>query len=164
MNKHSVSFENLWGKHPGELQKEIITIWKQFSPSLDAEKAEDRLRQLVFVVKNEFEQVVGISTAQKVYVKQLRNFLYSVRLLIVPTYRQPGLASKLIVLTRDFLESIHQQDGPERSIGVITLVENKEYGETRREAIWRASQMVYIGNSGNGHQIRVYYFKGATIN
>ncbi|MCB0488004.1 MAG: hypothetical protein R2820_03185 [Cyclobacteriaceae bacterium] len=164
MNKHSVSFENLWGKHPGELQKEIVTIWKQFSPGMEAEKVNERLSQLAYVVKNEFEQVVGISTAQKVYVKQLRNYLYSVRLLIVPSYRQPGLASKLIVLTRDFFESIHKSDTDERTIGIITLIENKDYSETRREAIWHASQMVYIGNSGKGFQVRVYYFKDATIN
>ncbi|MEQ8423531.1 MAG: hypothetical protein RIA63_02405 [Cyclobacteriaceae bacterium] len=157
------SFENLWKRNPSELKKEILTIWKQFNPDLEGEKAEERLNQLVFVIKNEFGQVIGISTAHKAFIKQLRNYLYSIRILIVPSARQPGLASKLIVETRDFLESIHQEDKENKCIGVITLVENEQYAEARKEAIWKASQMVYIGNSGKGFQIRVYYFKDAVI-
>jgi hypothetical protein len=156
-------FENLWRKDAGMLQKEIIMIWKQFDPSPEAGKAEERLRQLVYIVKNDFDQVIGISTAQKIYVKQLRNYLYSVRLLTIPTARQTGLESKLMVATRDFLESIHGQDGKDKCIGIIILVENKDDTEVIREAIWEVSQMIYIGNSGNGQQVRVYYFKGALI-
>lgn len=166
MNKslsNEFDFENLWRKDPGTLRKEIVTIWKQYSPELESEKIEERLGQLAYVIKNEFEQVVGISTAHKAYVKQLRNHLYSVRILIIPSARQAGLATKLMVMTRDLLESIHETDTPNKCIGIITLVENKQFAEARREAIWKASQMVYIGNSGKGYQIRVYYFKGAVI-
>ena len=48
-------------------------------------------------------------------------------------------------------------------IGVITLVENEALKQHRNEAIWPASKMVYIGNSREGHHIRVYYFAGARI-
>lgn len=158
-----LTFENLWKKQPGELRKEIVTIWKQFNPEFEANQIEERLQQLVFVIKNEFDQVVGISTAHKAFIKQLKNYMYSTRMLITPMARQPGLESKLMVETRNFLESIHQQDGERTAIGLITLVENVEYADVRREAIWPASEMVYIGNSGKGFQVRVYYFKGAMI-
>jgi len=159
----ALEFENLWRKDPGNLRKEILTIWKQYITGVEANQIEERLNQLVFVIKNEYDQVVGISTAYKAYVKQLRNYLYSVRILIIPSFRQPGLASKLIIETRDFLESVHQHDLPDKAIGIITLVENREYARAHNEAIWRASKMVYIGTSGRGYQARVYYFKGALI-
>lgn len=161
-NNNALVFENVWRKNVFERQ-EIKSLWRQFNPGLEEKKAEERLGQIVWLVKNEFNQVVGISTAQKVYIKQLRNYLYSVRLLVIPFARQPGLATKLLVMTRDFLEAMHVQDGHDKCIGIITLVENNEYAALRREAIWKASQMVYIGNSGKGRQVRVYYFKGALI-
>jgi hypothetical protein len=83
--------------------------------------------------------------------------------LIVPEYRIPGLTSKLLVLTRDFLESIHAMESADTPIGLITLVENEALKQHRNEAIWPASKMVYIGNSKEGHHIRVYYFSGARI-
>jgi len=163
METRNIEFENVWRKGVGELRKEIITIWKQYNPGLEEEKANERIGQLVFLIKNNMGQVVGISTAYKAYIKQLKNYFYAIRLTILPSYRGPGMASALIVKTRDFLEAIHKQDGPERIIGMITLVENEEFKVARREAIWKASQMVYIGNSSKGHHIRVYYFKGATV-
>jgi GNAT superfamily N-acetyltransferase len=163
IDHHKVTFENLWQKDLGELKREIITIWKQYHPEMEAQHADERARQIVFVIKNEFDQVVGISTAFKAYIKQLRNYLYAFRILILPEYRRPGLAARLIVETRDFLESIHQQDETNRAIGVITLVENEGLKKVKREAIFSASKLVYIGNSSKGHHIRVYYFTGATI-
>ena len=114
-------------------------------------------------MKNEFEQVIGVSTAFKVYIKQFRNFMYSIRLMVLPEYRSQKLATDLLVRSRDFLESIHQEDLPDPPIGMITLVENELLKKNKREAIWPASKMIYAGNSSKGHHIRVYYFKGATI-
>mgnify|MGYP000858923462 FL=1 len=158
-----VTFENLWRKDPGALKKEIITIWKQHNPAFEENQAEERAKQIVYVVKNEFEQVVGISTAYKVYIKQFRNYFYSIRLIIVPEFRSQGMATELLVRSRDWLESVHQEDKPDPPIGLITLVENELVKKNKREAIWPASKMIYAGNSAKGHHIRIYYFKGATL-
>jgi len=159
----NVSYENLWGMDAAELKKEVITMWKQHNPGFEGAKVEERANQIVFVAKNEFEQVIGVSTAFKVYIKQFRNFMYSIRVMVLPEYRSQKLATDILVKSRDFLESIHQEDLPDPPIGMITLVENELLKKNKREAIWPASKMVYAGNSSKGHHIRVYYFKGATI-
>lgn len=163
MNHHKVTFENLWRKDLGELKKEILTIWKQHYPGFEEQHAEERAKQIVFVIKSEFEQVVGLSTAHKVFIKQFDNYFYSIRLLILPEYRSNKFATTLLVKSRDFLESIHKEDKPNQAIGLITLVENEQLKQNKREAIWPASKMVYAGNSKMGHHIRVYYFKGALL-
>jgi hypothetical protein len=156
-------FENLWNKDVTHISGQVIDIWKRNGGPV-GEQASGRLAQLVFVVRNEGGEVVGISTAFRAYVKQLRNNFFALRLMLIPQYRIPGLTSRLLVSTRDFLESIHENDPvDQRTIGVITLVENQQLKEGRNEAIWPASRMVYIGNSKEGHHIRVYYFKGARI-
>jgi len=159
----AITYENLWRKDPGELKKEVITIWKQYNPGIEETQAEERANQIVYIVKNEFDQVIGVSTAFKVYIKQFRNYLYSIRLLILPEFRSQGMATDLLVKSRDFLEAIHKDDQPDPAIGMITLVENELLKKNKREAIWPASKMIYAGNSSKGHHIRVYYFKGAVI-
>ncbi|MDZ7650060.1 MAG: hypothetical protein U5K54_24660 [Cytophagales bacterium] len=95
--------------------------------------------------------------------KQLNNKnFYLYRSIILPGYRHPGLTSKLIVETRDFLESASQVIlNP--CIGMLTFVENPRIQQFRREAIWPASKLAYIGMDKQGRHIRVYYFRGATI-
>lgn len=157
-----VVFENVWGKDIAPISAEVRTIWEEHGGPVGT-KADARLRQLVFVVKDPNGRVVGISTAFKAYIARLRNHFYAIRLMIVPDFRVPGLSSKLLVSTRDFLESIHGVEETDRAIGIITMVENAMLKEHRNEAVWPASGMVYIGNSAEGHHIRVYYFKGARI-
>jgi len=161
-DKQSVVFENVWQQDPSAIREEVLRIWSQ-AGGPTGDRAIERLKQVVFVVRNAEGSVVGISTAFKVYVKQLRNYFYAVRLMLIPDYRIPGLTSKLLVLTRDYLELIHTRDTTDRAIGLITLVENQRIKENLNEAVWPASGMVYIGNSPEGHHIRVYYFKGARI-
>jgi hypothetical protein len=155
-------FENRWLKDTTDIEQQVRDLWQSHrGPTGDS--AVERLHQLVFAVRNEIGEVVGMSTAFKVYVKQLRNYFYASRLMLVPSYRIPGLTSKLFVSTRDFLESIHRDEPVDPAIGFMTLVENSRLKGKRNEAIWPASGMVYIGNSKDGHHIRVYYFKGAHI-
>jgi len=162
-DSQNLVLENVWRKDVSAIRQRVFELWEAYSGPV-ATQAEDRLKQLAFVVKDEGGAVVGMSTAFKVYVKQLRNYFYAVRLMLAPAYRIPGLTSKLLVSTRDFFEAVHGQDEiPGRAIGLITLVENERLKQHRNEAIWPASGMVYIGNSGEGHHIRVYYFKGARI-
>jgi hypothetical protein len=161
-DSQKVLLENVWKKDVSPFRAEVLEIWRRHGGGAESD-AQQRLEQLVFLVRNASGEVVGISTAFKAYVKHLRNHFYAFRLLLVPGYRIPGLTSKLLVSTRDFLESIYGGDGAEKAIGMITLVENEAIKENRNEAIWPASKMVYIGNSKEGNPIRVYYFKGARI-
>jgi hypothetical protein len=154
-------FDNVWRKDDYQIKRQVLDVWQTIG--LQERDMTERINQLVYVVKNEAGEVVGISTAFKTYIKQLRGYFYAFRCMVVPEFRVPGLDSKLVVETRDFLESIHEQDGPEKALGVITLVENENIKKYNTKAIWTASSMVFIGYSKEGHHIRVYYFKGARI-
>lgn len=163
--KPQLIFENLWRKSDSPYHAGVRLMWENNFIKFTQQQANARLSQLVFAVRTEDGKVIGVSTAHKVYVGQLKNHLYSFRCFLDPGYRIPGLMSTLVVKTRDWLEEIHQTDGSEkdRCIGLITLVENERIMKYRNEAIWPASKMVYIGNSPKGLHIRVYYFKKALI-
>lgn len=155
-------FENLWISQSGQSRQDIIDFWDANKLLKPGVKGEDRVKEAVLAVRNELGKVIGVSTAFKAHFKQLNNNFYVFRCAIAADSRAPGLMSKIIVETRDFLESVYKKD-PEPCVGLITFVENPIINKNRREAVWPASKMVYIGETPDGKQIRVYYFKGARI-
>jgi hypothetical protein len=161
LSTKQIAFENVWLTESSSVKEAVAKVWKNYF-TMNEDETQLRAQQLVFIVRDEDGEIIGISTAYKVYIKQLRNFLYAVRFMILPQYRIPGLLPQLVTKTREFLESIHDKDHTERCIGLIALIENEEMKKKIRAAIL-PSGFVYIGNSGAGHHIRVYYFKGARI-
>jgi hypothetical protein len=159
--QQNIVFENIWQKDRPELRQHIKDHWERLF-ELGTKEIENRIQEVVFVIHDGTGSVAGVSTARKVYVKQLKNYLYGVRFMISPGYRSPGLMSKLVMYTRDFLEEVHKQDQQHPSIGLIALVENEHMKKKLRAPVL-ASGFVYIGNSSAGHHIRVYYFKGSHI-
>lgn len=159
--KGKVTLEVVWKNVDGGIREAVARLW--IEQGLSAADVKERMPQLVMVMKNETGRIVGVSTANKIYVRQLKNYLFACRLLIIPEYRRANLSPSLLVATRDLLESVHSEDIVDPAIGVITLVENAYVKHRRNDAIWPNSKMVFIGNSKEGHPIRVYYFKGARI-
>lgn len=163
--KPELLFENLWKKNEEAIHSKIRQLWKRNFPDMPEQTITERLQQVVFAITTPSGNFVGVSTAYKAYLDHLKHNYYAFRCFIEPAYRMPGLTTKLIVKTRDWLEEIYQEDGEEkdRCIGMVTLVENERIMKVRNEAIWRGSGMVYIGNSATGKHIRAYYFKKALI-
>ena len=163
--KPELLFENLWKKNDEAIHSKTKELWKKNFPAMPEQTVEERIHQVVFAITTTDGKFVGISTAYKAYLDQLKHNYYAFRCFIEPGYRVPGLTTKLIVKTRDWLEEIYHEDGDEqdRCIGMITLVENERILKVRNEAIWRGSGMVYIGNTPSGKHLRAYYFKKALI-
>ncbi|MGE0773205.1 MAG: hypothetical protein AB7K37_15955 [Cyclobacteriaceae bacterium] len=161
-DKPPLRFDICWKKVNPVVRGELLKFWTE-SGLLAAEHASKRAEEVVMVVRNDAGEIVGVSTAYKSAVKQLGNPFYFFRCAIHPRERHPGLTSTLLVKTRDYLESIHLQDGEPVCKGLMTVVENPRINEGRREAVWPASKMIYIGSTKEGNQVRLYYFKGATI-
>jgi len=159
-----LQFINTWQKCESLTQNKIGELWRRNFPKVDDQFIQERIPQVVFAVETE-GAVVGVSTAYKALVPRLKHNFFAFRCFIDPAWRIPGLTSQLIVRTRDFLEEFNSTLAEnEKCIGLITLVENERIKKYRNEAVWPASQMIYIGNSPKGHHIRVYYFNKAMLN
>lgn len=160
-----VYIEVVWQKMTPELVSQVIKFWDDNKMLRPGFSSDARARQVVLIVRREVgKEIVGLSTAELITFKQLNsNNFYMYRSIVLPGFRHPGLASKIIVETRDLLETYNKTVATNPCIGMITFVENPRIQEFRREAIWRASKMAYIGMDKQGRHIRVYYFKGATI-
>ncbi|HNV29718.1 MAG TPA: hypothetical protein PKJ83_11315 [Cyclobacteriaceae bacterium] len=160
-----VYIEDVWQKMTPALVDQVVKFWDDNKMLRPGFSSAERARQVVLIVRSKAEKkIIGLSTAELITFKQLNNNnFYMYRSIVLPGFRHPGLASKIIVGTRDLLEAYNKTVTVNSCIGMITFVENPRIQEFRREAIWMASKMAYIGMDKQGRHIRVYYFKGATI-
>ncbi len=155
-------FENQWILQSEQTRQEVISFWnihKLLKPDVSGT---ERAKEVVWVVRSPSKSIIGVSTVFKAPFKQLHNNFYVFRCAIAPEFRTLGLSAKILVNTRDFLESIHKND-PDPCVGIMTFVEHPGINANKREAVWPLSKMVYVGSTVDGKQIRVYYFKGARI-
>jgi len=145
-----------------KFDKEIIKFWQSLNALPSSVSAQDRVGQVVCIVRIG-NKIVGVSTAHRVQISQLnKNYFYNYRLMLHPEYRLPGLTEKVGVSTINILEDLFKSKNTD-CIGMITLVENTAYKTHRKQAVWMATGFVYVGNSANGHHLRVRYFEGASI-
>lgn len=150
--------------HPvsAELADEVIHLWTH-SAGLTAEQARQRLQELVLVVRNATGKVIGVATAGKTYFQQIQNYVYAYRCFIEPEARIPALDTQMIVRTKDFLQKKSEHETENRSVGILTIVQNEVIKQNWKQAIWLGADMIYVGNTPEGHHIRIGYFKNAII-
>ena len=155
-----IEFINIWNKP--EYYPAVIKYWEKLGALPKNVKAADRAKELVMMAKKD-DQVIGVTTCYPSQIKFLNNkFFFAFRILIHPHHRIPGLSHKLTAMTRDFMESQFLEEKTER-IGLIAFVEKKEVIQYLSQAVWKSSGFIFIGNTADGRQIRIYYFEGAKI-
>ncbi len=159
ISQQSITFKNVFKDN--QLQKDAVSFWNQVVPNAKFDRQE-RSKHVVFMAYFN-QQPIAVTTAQpKLITKLNNNYFYNFRILIHPEYRIPGLLDKLSQSTIKYLEDLYLENQTE-CIGLITLIENTQLNEKRREPIYPTTGFVFIGFSKKGFQVRVRYFKGAKI-
>lgn len=157
-----MDFINIWQKP--DYYPIVINFWNDLRALPPTVDPANRAKELVYMVKDPKEdKVIGVTTVSQQKIPQLKNHPFFVfRTLIHPKSRIPGLASKLTLLTRDFLESLFIEKKTD-CIGLYLVTDKKELMTVRTEAVWRNSKLTFIGTTKDGRHQRVYYFDGAKI-
>lgn len=156
------SFLTVEGPVLPEIAKEVITLWHE-SAHLPLDVAEKRLNELVLLARYKNGPVIGVSTAVKTFFPQIHNCMYAYRCYIHPEYRAPALDTQMIVRTKNFLEQISKTETVNKSVGLMIIIQNEVIKTNWKQAVWPGADMIYVGNTSEGHHIRVGYFKGALI-
>jgi len=157
----NINFKRVWGD--SEYQNQIIDFWNLLNVLPKEVNPEQRAKLAVMIALAEGEKIVGVSTAERVKVTYLNNnHFYNYRTLIDPAYRIPGLVDKMAVDSIDFLESIFTKSETD-CIGVITLIESTRTRALKRKVVYAATGLTLIGHTPKGAEIRIKYFKGATV-
>ena len=160
MNQSEITINNVWQNKSDELIQEIIAFWKSHRVIPSNVDIDDRARQVVLAVRNEEEQIVGVTTSYLTKYAPLKNTFFVFRGMLAPEYRIPGLFIKMTIASIQILEKYSSKlNETERPIGVLTEIENPGLKKTRMTK--SPSGMTLIGFSAKGNPMYVYYFKGA---
>lgn len=117
-------------------------------------------RHPFFVARANDGRVAGVALAEKKMVKQLRHELFQLNVLVLPLFHLKGVATQLLKFSFEELERANEDA---TCLGVYCWVSDDGIKVKKNEAIWPITQMAFLGNSPEGHQLRVRYFKKATI-
>ena len=128
-------YQNVWPEKNQELLDEIVAVWKETNALSQNQNPIDRAKEVVFLVRNEQNKIVAISTAFIRRIQQLRAHMFVYRCFVTKSYRRKKIATRITVITRDYLESIHKNIEP-RCIGIIAETENDEFNQTMRQAVY----------------------------
>jgi len=156
------SFQFITGSVSKEIGRKVIKLWTD-SAKLSVPEAERRLKELVLLLTNKSGDIIGVSTAAKSYFSQIQNYVYAYRCFILPEYRAPALDTQMIVRTKNHLEQINIGEITNKCVGILVIVQNEVIKTHWKQAVWLGAEMIYIGNTPEGHHIRIGYFKGARI-
>ena len=157
---YGTRFENVWCTKDQKLLNEIVEAWDRVHAIPANQSGQERAKQVVYLVRNKNDEIIGISTAYFTFIPNLNNNLFVYRCMIFPGNNIPGLFTKITLLTIEYLESIHKSLN-QKVIGILTEVENKSLQKLNLAVL--PSGFVFIGYSKRGNPLRVYYFKGAKI-
>lgn len=145
-----------------KIKEEVIQIWVN-AAGLSLAEANRRLSEVILVARYGQTGIIGIATAVKTFVQQLQNNLYAYRCFVLPEFRVPGLETLMIVKAKEILAEKAGEDKERPCVGIVAIVQNELLKQHWNQAVWPGSGMLYIGNSPEGHHVRVGYFKGARI-
>ncbi|MCP4426250.1 MAG: hypothetical protein GY803_17300 [Chloroflexi bacterium] len=154
--------ENVWESKTNELRNEIIQFWLEHGALVARQQAGERVDQVIFVVRDQSDQIVAVNTAYQQYNQQLRNHFYYYRAFVSEPHRQSDLAAQLTLTACDYFNQQFLAGRNPQLIGVFTVIESAILRKHGTQAVWR-NTLIYIGQDSRGNHLRVFYFDGAHI-
>ncbi|QSE96215.1 hypothetical protein [Fulvivirga lutea] len=143
--------------------EQIIDFWQRLNALPDGVNPFHRVEETVFVATNSDGEVIGVTTAVPKQIAHLNQlWFFNFRTMMHPEFRIPGLVDYLASETINLLEQDYLQ-GKSECVGVITLIEDQRVQKIKRKAVYTATGLTFVGYTKNKAEIRLKYFKGATI-
>ena len=140
----------------------VLEFWRREKAIGDEAQSRQRLKEIVLHARDDNDEIAGVCTAAAVTLPRLGQPMYYYRTFIGAKWRHTILFLHLWNRALEILEGYARNHGFP-CIGVVIELENTRFGENGRDPVWSKSGFTYIGRSQRGHDLRVRYFKGATL-
>jgi hypothetical protein len=150
----------VWKEITPELEAELVEFWLSNKVIADEQRAVERAKWVVCLARSEQGAIIGVSTALPRVVPRLRQPMYVYRNLIVADFRNEQLAAAFLDKTRQVLQAYNLALPEPRCLGI--MIANPGLAAHRNEAQWQEGP-TFIGYSPRGLPLRVWYFDGARL-
>ncbi|MGH8400686.1 MAG: hypothetical protein ACRESU_06245 [Gammaproteobacteria bacterium] len=116
-------FEAVFPKPAVEIAEQVIAFWLRERALPNEAAAQQRVAQLVYVIRAPDGEIAGVSTAYTGPVPNLGGTFYFYRMFIRRPDRVPGMMRRVTEMTFDTLRERTPAGGPE---GVVVVAENRK--------------------------------------
>jgi len=154
--------EPAWQLGDFRLQSAAVDFWMRNLALPDGVDARERARQLT-TVAFAGDEAVGASTAVIRPMPQVRQRLGMFRCSVAPEFRRTRMATEMAVMTRDPLEVWAKANPQQRVKGMGCVIQGVELEAKKAQAHWPLSGLALAGYNERDEQVRVVWFKDATI-
>src|SRR5262245_13293555 len=149
----------------GELTEEraaaIVEFWTAHGALSEHEEVEERLGEVVCVLVDESDEIVGVNTAYGAEVAVIGGRPFWVyRSYLLPQAAEAD--SAMINAAFDSLEAVFDPAGG-GPIGLCVLLADPDEIARRRELVWGDTGLMYAGYLDDERQLRIRYFDEAAI-
>lgn len=149
--------------HNTEIDQKILDFWEKEKalPSYEQEFIGKRLKEVLFLVLNDNDEIVGVSSGEPVYFEQIRNHFLYFRLFVREDYRgnNRGVAMAMYYATFDLFNELKELFN-RQIIGILIVYESKHLNKVIN--YYHSEEyrnQVFVGWTANEEQIRITYFK-----
>ena len=152
----------VYGKHDALIDARIAEFWirEKALPSQEAEFVQQRLNEVLFVILNDNNEIVGVSSGMPVFYEQIKNTFLYFRLFVRPDYRgdNKGVAITLYYASYDLFNELKSFNSVPL-VGLLIIYEsehlNKVINYYHSE---KYRNQVFVGWTAKNEQIRITYF------
>ncbi len=157
----------VYENHNIEIDDKIFEFWKKEKalPTTDFHSISQRLSEVLFIVLNEEDEIVGVSSGIPLYFDQIKNHFLYFRLFVREDYRgnNRGVAMFMYYATFDLFDKLLVLN-KQSIIGILIVYEsehlNKVINYYHSE---KYRNQVFVGWTPSNEQIRITYFNGIKI-
>jgi len=149
-----------WQTDLPEEGEAVLAFWKSQNAIADENQARQRLKEIVLHARGPDDEIAGVCTAVPMTLPRLAQPLYYYRCFIATGWRNSRLILYLFKRAFELLEGHARRNGYP-CVGVLAELENDRFNEMGQWPVWPDVELVYIGKSQRGHDLRVRYFRGA---
>ncbi len=160
---HKYRILNVYGKTDEAAREKIIACWhrNKLFLKMPSVKLERRARQVVYMVLNRQEQVVGVSTVFIAKLPRDGQSYFFYRMFIQPPDRIYGMMKLLTIESCKFLADTPQSD---QTMGVIIFTENKKLMRPGLKRMFQKNHFEYLGKNPKNQDVWRWAFSGSEQN
>jgi hypothetical protein len=151
-----------WQTELPDENESVLAFWKAEGAIGDEAQARQRLKEIVLHARDADNVIAGVCTAVAVTLPRIGQPMYYYRCFIAPRWRKSRLILYLFKRAYELLEG-HAVRNDYPCIGVLAELENTRFTQMGRIPVWPDCDLVFIGVSQRGHDLRVRYFRGAKL-
>lgn len=159
----AITFKFCWRKNDSALVRDARMFW-QATQTLYPEEIEERSAQLCALAYRD-GQVVAASTGHLFDFPRLRSRFVYYRTIVDAGVRRQRLASRLCVFSRDRLAEWARANPEEKIAGLFIVIQAEEFKVRQHVPVAKqlSLDLVLVGYTPSGHQIRIVWFADANV-